>query len=121
MAEDDQRRFASPFNPTLSQQDAGGDEGAIAYTLAALKDWTFLLGPGFIVGWGNGLILGYLLYASGLVPRKLALFRIVGGPLIILSGILVMFGGEFRRLQQEHPDLADRIEEAMRQRLAVRS
>ena len=34
---------------------------------------------------------------------------------------LLMFGGEFRRLQQEHPDLADRIEEAMRQRLAVRS
>ena len=29
---------------TLSQQDAGGEEGAIAYTLAALKDWTFLLG-----------------------------------------------------------------------------
>ena len=77
---------------TLSQQDAGGDEGAIAYTLAALKDWTFLLGPGFIVGWGNGLILGYLMYASGLVPRKLALFGIVGGPLIILSGILVLFG-----------------------------
>ena len=49
---------------TLGQQDAGGDEGAIAYTLAALKDWTFILGPGFIVGWGNGLILGYLMYAS---------------------------------------------------------
>ena len=77
---------------TLSQQDAGGDEGAIAYTLAALKDWTFLLGPGFIVGWGNGLILGYLMYASALVPRKLALLGIVGGPVLILSGILVMFG-----------------------------
>ena len=35
--------------------------------------------------------------------------------------LLVMFGGEFRRLQQEHPELADRIEEAMRERLAVRS
>jgi hypothetical protein len=34
---------------TLSQQDAGGEEGAIAYTLAALKDWTFILGPGFVV------------------------------------------------------------------------
>jgi len=77
---------------TLSQQDAGGDEGAIAYTLAALKDWTFILGPGFVVGWGNGLILGYLMYTSGLVPPRLALFGIVGGPLIILSGILVMFG-----------------------------
>jgi hypothetical protein len=77
---------------TLSQQDAGGDEGAIAYMLAALKDWTFILGPGFIVGWGNGLILGYLMYASGLMPRRLAMFGLVGGPLIIISGVLVMFG-----------------------------
>jgi hypothetical protein len=77
---------------TLSQQDAGGNEGAIAYTLAALKDWTFLLGPGWVVGWGNGLILGYLMYASGLMPRWLATFGLVGGPLIVLTGTLVMFG-----------------------------
>jgi len=41
---------------------------AVAYTLAALKDWTFLLGPGGVVGWGNGLILGYMMYRSRLVP-----------------------------------------------------
>lgn len=76
---------------TLSQENAGGDEGAIAYTLAALKDWTFILGPGFVVGWGNGLMLGYLMYRSGLVPRPLAMFGLVGGPLLILSGTLVMF------------------------------
>jgi hypothetical protein len=76
---------------TLSQQDAGGDEGATAYTLAALKDWTFILGPGWVVGWGNGLILGYLMYRSGLVPRWLAMLGLVGGPLNILSGTLVMF------------------------------
>ncbi|HEY3106686.1 MAG TPA: DUF4386 domain-containing protein [Gaiellaceae bacterium] len=77
---------------TLSQQDAGGDEGAIAYTLAALKDWTFILGPGFIVGLGNGLILGYLMYTSGLMPSRLAVLGLVGGPLICISGMLVMFG-----------------------------
>jgi hypothetical protein len=77
---------------TLSQQDAGGDEGAIAYTLAALKDWTFLLGPGFIVGLGNGLMLGYLMYASGLMPRGLAVLGLIGGTLVCISGILVMFG-----------------------------
>jgi hypothetical protein len=77
---------------TLSQETSGGDEGAIAYTLAALKDWTFILGPGFVVGWGNGLILGYLMYRSGLVPRLLPVLGLVGGPLIILSGTLVMFG-----------------------------
>jgi hypothetical protein len=77
---------------TLSQHDAGANEGTIAYTLAALKDWTFILGPGFMVGWGNGLILGYLMYRSGLVPRGLAMLGLVAGPLNILSGILVMFG-----------------------------
>jgi hypothetical protein len=76
---------------TLSQENAGGGEGAIAYTLAALKDWTFVLGPGWVVGWGNGLILGYLMYRSGLVPRGLAVFGLVGGPLNIISGTLVMF------------------------------
>jgi hypothetical protein len=77
---------------TLAQQNAGGQEGTTAYTLAALKDWTFLLGPGWVVGWGNGLILGYLMYRSGLVPRWLATLGLVGGPLNIISGTLVMFG-----------------------------
>jgi hypothetical protein len=77
---------------TLQQEVAGAAESSIAYTLAAIKDWTFLLGPGWVVGWGNGLILGYLMYSSGLVPRKLAWLGLVGGPLIILSGTLVLFG-----------------------------
>ena len=55
---------------TLRNQVAGASEGTVAYTLAAIKDWTFLLGPGWVVGWGNGLILGYLMYRSGLVPRR---------------------------------------------------
>ena len=72
---------------------AGADAGsllAVGQSLVALKDWTFLLGPGFIVGLGNGLILGYLMYRSGLVPRKLAVLGLVGGPLICLSGIAVL-------------------------------
>src|SRR5207253_2538990 len=77
---------------TLHQEVAGAAEGTTAYTLAAIKDWTFLLGPGWVVGWGNGLILGYLMYRSGLVPRAMAWLGLVGGPLIIVSGTLVMFG-----------------------------
>jgi hypothetical protein len=77
---------------TLQQEAAGAAEGPTAYTLAAIKDWTFILGPGWVVGWGNGLILGYLMYSSGLVPRKMTWLGLVGGPLIILSGTLVMFG-----------------------------
>ena len=64
----------------------------LAVSLAALKDWTFQLGPNWIVGWGNGLILGYLMYRSGLVPRRMAWFGLIGGPLIILSGTGVIFG-----------------------------
>ena len=78
---------------TLRQQVAGVNEGAVAYTLAGIKDWTFLLGPGWVVGWGNGLILGYLMYRSGLVPRRACWLGLIGGPLIIVSGTAVMFTG----------------------------
>ena len=78
---------------TLRNQVAGPSEGTVAYTLAALKDWTFLLGPGWVVGCGNGLILGYLMYRSGLVPRRAAWLGLIGGPLIIVTGTAVMFTG----------------------------
>jgi hypothetical protein len=77
---------------TLQQEIAGPNEGTIAYVLAALKDWTFLLGPGFVVGIGNGLILGYLMYRSALLPPRAAWLGLIGGPLIIASGIAMLFG-----------------------------
>ena len=78
---------------TLQQEDAGASEGTVAYTLAAIKDWTFLLGPGWVVGLGNGLILGYMMYRSELMPQKATWLGLVGGPLIIISGTAVMFSG----------------------------
>ncbi|WP_228430594.1 DUF4386 domain-containing protein [Baekduia soli] len=78
---------------TLRQQVAGADEGTLAYTLAGIKDWTFLLGPGWVVGWGNGLLLGYLMYRSELVPRQACWLGLIGGPLLIVSGTAVMFTG----------------------------
>jgi Domain of unknown function (DUF4386) len=78
---------------TLRNQPAGASEGTIAYTLAALKDWTFLLGPGWVVGWGNGLILGYMMYRSQLVPRPWPWLGMIGGPLLILTGTAILFGG----------------------------
>ena len=76
------------------RNDAGADAaslGRYAESLAAIKDWTFLLGPGFVVGIGNGLILGSLMYRSRLVPPKMAMLGLIGGPLIILSGLGVLF------------------------------
>ena len=76
---------------TLGQEDSDAEAGLIGYALAEIKDWTFVLGPGWVVGVGNGLILGYLMYRSGLVPRPLAALGLIGGPLIVLSGTLVLF------------------------------
>ncbi len=76
---------------TLGQADSGAEAGRIGYTLAEIKDWTFKLGPGFVVGIGNGLILGYLMLRSGLMPRGLALLGVIGGPLQSLAGIGVLF------------------------------
>jgi hypothetical protein len=80
---------------TMRQDAAGADADsllAIGQALVAIHDWTFLLGPGFVVGIGNGLLLGYLMYRSGLVPRRMAVLGLVGGPLVCASGIAVMFG-----------------------------
>ena len=45
-----------------------------------------------MVGVGNGLILGYMVYKTGLVPRGMAVLGLIGGTLIVLSGTAVMFG-----------------------------
>jgi Domain of unknown function (DUF4386) len=78
---------------SLTQQAAGVNEGTVAYTLAAIKDWTFLLGPGWVVGWGNGLILGYLMYRTRLVPRPWPWLGMIGGPLLSVTGTAILMTG----------------------------
>jgi uncharacterized protein DUF4386 len=78
---------------TLRNHAVGPAEATVAYTLAAIKDWTFLLGPGWVVGWGNGLILGYLMYKSELVPRRWCWLGLIGGPLLIVTGTAILFTG----------------------------
>jgi hypothetical protein len=60
-------------------------------TLVSVYDWAFQFGPGLVVGFGNGLMLGYLMYRSGLVPRGMAMLGLIGGPLLILSFVLILF------------------------------
>ena len=67
------------------------DAGELAVSLAALKDWTFLLGPGMVVPFGNGLILGYLMYRSRLVPRPWPWLGLIGGPLLLFGNVGVLF------------------------------
>ncbi|HKH39945.1 MAG TPA: DUF4386 domain-containing protein [Rubrobacter sp.] len=80
------------------RQDLAGAAGADAAllvaagkSLVAVHDWTFLLGPGLMPG-VNGVLLGYLMYSSRLVPQPLAVLGLVGGPLLFASGIAVLFG-----------------------------
>ena len=81
---------------TLRQQCAGtgADAGTITIagqTLVAFHDWTFLLGPGFCAGIGNGLLLGYLMYVSGLLPRRLAAFGMVAGAFAVVAATGALF------------------------------
>jgi hypothetical protein len=81
---------------TLRQEAAAGaDAGsllAVGESLVALHHWTFLLGPGFVVGIGNGLILGYLMYRSGLVPRRMAILGLIAGPVLLARFVGILFG-----------------------------
>src|SRR5688500_17554872 len=83
---------------TLRQEFAGaaGADAAslvpVGSALVAVHDWTFLLGPGFLAPLGNGILLGYLMYRSGLVPRGMAMLGLIGGPLLIASFVAVLFG-----------------------------
>jgi Domain of unknown function (DUF4386) len=73
----------------------GVDEGSLTLagqSLVAFHDMTFLLGPQFCAGFGNGLLLGYLMYKSELVPRRMALVGLIGGPLAFIGGVLALFG-----------------------------
>lgn len=60
--------------------------------LVAIRDWTFFFGPGICSGLGNGLLLGYLMFRSGLVPRNMALLGVIGGPLSLVGLAFVLFG-----------------------------
>jgi hypothetical protein len=73
----------------------GGDTASLGIagrTLVTLHDWTFLLGPQFCAGFGNGILLGYLMFRSALVPRWMALLGLIGGPLAFVGGVFVLFG-----------------------------
>jgi Domain of unknown function (DUF4386) len=56
---------------TLRQDAPSGTNAALGQGIFAVYEWTFRLGPGVFVGVGNGLILGWLMYRSGLVPPAL--------------------------------------------------
>jgi Domain of unknown function (DUF4386) len=75
----------------MRQEGTAGTDAALGQAFVAIYDRAFLIGPGFFAGVSNGMILGYLMYRSGLVPRGMAMLGLIGGPLVAASGIAVMF------------------------------
>ena len=69
----------------------GADATALSVqgeSLVNTYDWAFQWGPGLVAGIGNGLMLGYLMYRSALVPPRMAMLGLIGGPVLILSFVL---------------------------------
>ncbi|WJH26025.1 DUF4386 domain-containing protein [Pseudarthrobacter defluvii] len=80
---------------TLRQAGASGaDPGTLVgagRALVAVRDWTFLLGPGTIPA-VNALLLDYLLFRSRMVPRIIPILGLIGAPLLLASAIATIFG-----------------------------
>ena len=76
---------------TLRQAGAGPDALITGQALVANYNWSFHLSQSLIPV-VNALLLGSLLYRSGLVPRILPLVGLIGAPILFASDIAVMFG-----------------------------
>ena len=70
---------------------ASGDLQSAGFLLQSFHRWTFMLGPNLMLGL-NTFLYSYLLYRTGLVPRKLGLFGIVTAVMVFIAGLLDMFG-----------------------------
>ena len=81
---------------TLGEQITAGSQEASSYQSAgalslAVRDWSIVLGTFIFLGLG-GLALNYLLYNTRLVPRWLSAWGLIGAGLILITGILCLFG-----------------------------
>ncbi|MCW2779627.1 MAG: hypothetical protein JWR35_76 [Marmoricola sp.] len=80
---------------TLRQPGATGAEAeslvVAGKSLVATYHWVFLLGPNVMAGL-NALLLGTLMYKSGLVPRVIPAIGLIGAPLLLAVTIATIFG-----------------------------
>ena len=80
---------------SLRQPGATGAEATsltvVGNALVAIRDWTFLIGPGIMPGL-NAILFGTLLYRSRLVPRWIPAVGLIGAPLLISAALGRMFG-----------------------------
>lgn len=84
----------------MHQTSIGATGLALSHTLSVLYDRVFLQSQSFMPAI-NDLLLGILLYKSRLVPRALSMIGIVGGPVLLIGYLAVMFN-----LVGQHDSLA---------------
>ena len=80
------------------QQDVAGTPGTdpatlttVGQALVAVRDWTFLFGPGMMAA-VNAILLCTLLYRSRLVPRFIPAMGLIGAPLLLTANVLTVLG-----------------------------
>ncbi|RHW43386.1 DUF4386 domain-containing protein [Neobacillus notoginsengisoli] len=64
---------------------------ASATVLKAIHDWTFMMGPLFMLGL-NTIMYSYIFYKTRLVPRFISTLGIIGAISVFICALLVMFG-----------------------------
>ncbi len=78
------QEFIAAASPNSESYHASGT------VLKAIHDWTFLLGPNFMLGI-NTVMYSYIFYKSKLVPRFIPIIGMTGAVLVFSCSILVMF------------------------------
>jgi hypothetical protein len=63
----------------------------VGKSLIVVHNWTFAFGPNLALA-PSTLMMSYFLYKSKLVPRLISVLGLIGGPLVFVCGVLVMFG-----------------------------
>ncbi|WP_409295568.1 DUF4386 domain-containing protein [Peribacillus sp. SCS-26] len=82
---------------TLSREFAGISAAdnlslqASGTLLKAVHDWTFMLGPLFMLGL-NTMMYSYIFFKTRLVPRFISILGITGAASVFICALLVMFG-----------------------------
>ena len=76
---------------TLRKAGVGADAAVTGQALVALYDGLFRVGQSFIPA-VNGLLLGYLMYKSRLVPRVLPVVGFIGAAVLAAATFSRMFG-----------------------------
>ena len=75
----------------MRQEATAASNPVLGHVFDSIYYRAFLVGPGFFAGLANGVILGYLMYRSELVPRGMTWLGLIGGPLVMITGVLVMY------------------------------